>query len=206
MCLTAKGITLLLLLHVLSACNGPSQDYCVLNQNGLRPLLIGQSWQPELGLLDDTHSNCTSSSHPPTLTWRVQNREVVTISQDGGLIGRQSGSLIANGFDLENNPLVGIEGFVLSKNWKMEVDLRQRTTISVGEEKKVRVRAVDAEGRSFPDAWFWITPKNSKVLSQRGCLPLQKTHECFIAGLNPGKTEIRVSMGGAMKTFTIHVH
>lgn len=202
-----KGMTFLFLLLTFSAYEvNAATQYCILNQSALRPLLIGQSWQPEFGTLDESHSNCTAVSHPPTSRWRVQDTEVVALTHNGTFIARQSGEIVAEGLDQDNNRLVSIEGFVLPKNWEMEVDLAQRTIISVGEGKRVVVRAVDAEGQSLLDAWVFILPQNSKVLSQRGCLPLRKTHECIVTGLKPGKTERRITIGDVNKIFTVFVH
>ena len=206
MFLYAKRMSFLSLLLTLSACNGLGPDYCALNESNLRPLLIGQLWQPELGLLDDSHSNCTAVSDPPALTWRVRDMEVITISSKGELIGHQAGDFVADGFGVDNSHLVHVEGFVLPENWKMEVNLDQRTTVEIGKEKKVVARALDAEGQSLLENWFFIIPQDSKVLSQRGCLPLRKTHECIITGLKAGKTELRVTLGGVNKRFTVHVH
>lgn len=195
---------LLLIVSVYEA--DAATQYCILNQDTLRPLLIGQTWQPEIGELDESHSNCTAVPHTPINTWRVRDTEVVALTNDGTFIGRQSGEIVAEGLDQDNNRLVAIEGFVLPEKWEMEVDLGERTTISVGEGKRVEVRALDVEGQSLLDTWAFILPRNNKILSQRGCLPLRKTHECIITGLKPGKTELRITIGDVNKIVTVNVH
>ncbi len=201
-----KEMPFLFLLLTLNVCKADAAtQYCILNQSALRPLLIDQSWQPELGALDEGHSNCSAVSHPPTITWRVRETEVVTLTNKGTLIGRQSGEIVAEGLDQDNNPIVSIEGVVLPKDWSMKVNLAQTTALSVGEKKRVVVRALDAEGQSLLDTWVFILPQNSTVLSQRGCLPLRKTHECMITGLQPATTNLRNTIGDVNKIFTVHV-
>lgn len=63
------GMTFLYLLLRLSACETDVvTQYCVLNQDALRLLVIGQSWKRDIGMLDETSFNCRALSHPPTIT------------------------------------------------------------------------------------------------------------------------------------------
>ena len=212
MVLYAKRMTFLFLLLTLSACDPfeayvdyKGVRYCVLNQD-VRPLFVGESWKPELGALDKTDSNCIPLSNPPKFRWRVRDMNVVGFTHEGALIGRHPGEIFAEAVGQDNNRLFTVKGFILPRDWEMEVDFPPRSTISVGEEKRVVVRSIDAAGQNLQDTWFWVTPKNNKVLSQRGCLPLRRTHECIVTGLKPGTSELRISVGGKKKIFMVDVH
>ncbi len=179
-------------------------DYCLLNHGQLRPLIVGENWQPEVGELDENHSNCSTLEQQPELAWQITQGNSVTVNPHG-LEGVAAGGFKAEALDDHGRRRLNAEGFVLPEVWQLRVDLEEQITLPLGSSRTVDMGVVDAAGTPIPGAWIFLSAKDISVVQTRGCLPWRETHACEITAAALGGTTLRIGIGGQRRRVAVDV-
>lgn len=136
---------------------------CIRATEAIQPLLVGDSVQLSLGVLDPA-SEC-GGEVPGGFTWSSSDRSIATIDEEGHVRAIAPGVFEATA--RRGDAVLHANGFVLPAGWAARITPDSQT-VRVGDSFTVSLYAVDANGKRLPAVPFSIfTPEFFDPLAQK---------------------------------------